>query len=465
MGACTFADYSRKENKGRLRALKEAVLLRNNPAEEFAALHHEMPELSASGFMLAHCAWRRFCGILKREGQLDELRALFDAQGCRLGVTITEKESAKSAPALVSAMRWAEYTNIVRDMSECHEKSSRGEVRFSATDVLPAWSGIPIAMTRTKVHDIAKPERRGDPNVTDDMADALLDCWEKAPCFESRVAASHITTLSRSTAMLRRFADRAPHICDQASMDEWVVGNARYHVKPSSRDRETSCCMPVPTHPHYMGRNFGELLRVLLALDGSEDFNTVATRVTKSLDKAAEFIVSHYMYNLCWAAHVAGEQPGDSAAGRNVISLLRAWYAQLQDPNLDFENQMPRVVSKRNTAKFAAAFLPTPQQSEVPSFVRNPMKNVMAIESAGDKAHKLFAGLHRTLHSLSWPLTVRVTGWKKEVLFNLPESMTHALNILVTACMCEKIRRQMAAAGWHRETRQLNTRRKRSVEQ
>ena len=53
---------------------------------------------------------------------------------------------------------------------------------------------------------------------------------------------------------------------------------------------------------------------------------------------------------------------------------------------------------------------------------------------------ELFAKAYRCVHDISWPLTVRVSGWRSKQSFTIERHVFSALNILINACMAEKVR-------------------------
>ena len=443
---CTFQKYSEKDASGVYKKLKDAVNVENNPAREFAETHGEAASLSCAGFMLAHSAWRRYLGSLQRDGDFDAFEAEVSEQGCVCTVDIVAADKAQK-DVLVSARRWAEYTNVVRDMSVSHGRVARAEKSYALTDDLPQVSGIGVAMVTEKIHDIMKPERRGDPQISDPMANAMLDCWVAMPCFESRVATVHITTLSRSTCMLQRLAELSPRIASQQDLDDFIVDNAAYHKKPRNSDYETKCCMPVVGHPHYMGRDFGNVLHVLYALSDDTDLQAASAKVRKAINKAGEFLISHYLFNLFWASEVGGVQESDSIVGRRLVLMFRALYSHLQSKKLRFAVELTNLISKQNTTAFANAFLQTPKLVEVPSYVKNTMRNARIQHTEGAVA-TFFQDVYGHLHTITWPVSVTITAAGRTKKFAISRSLANAFNVLVLACMCERVRKRMAEVGW-----------------
>ena len=143
-----------------------------------------------------------------------------------------------------------------------------------------------------------------------------------------------------------------------------------------------------------------------------------------------------------------GPSKEDSPVGLNLWRVLQWLTRCLQQSDFDFCKQMKYLVSTQNTSKFALAFFTKLSHGDVPEFVKNPLRNVNPICSEG-QIIEIYAKAHACLLSIPWPITVQFSGWGKKIQFTIKEAFPNALNLLVTGCMCEKVRNKMAEIGWH----------------
>ena len=118
----------------------------------------------------------------------------------------------------------------------------------------------------------------------------------------------------------------------------------------------------------------------------------------------------------------------------------------VQSADFDFKKEAKHVLSKRNTSKFAQAFLQTQDSADVPAFVRNPLRLQSTFSQDGD-VMVLFHDVYGLLQEVGFPLSVQVDGFGEQVNFTLSRQCFSALNILVNSCMLEKVRLAMAATG------------------
>ena len=450
---CTFDAYLKKDADGHLRQLKDATHVRPdvaNPIEEYLCGKGESKIVCAAGFYLAHCGVRRFLGALKRRGGFEEFAELIEQEGVN-AITFEVDGAKKGMPAaILSMLRWLDWTNVVRDMSAGQaEYLQGGQPTYTQESHIPRRSGILFSCTGICVHDVLKPSSLTDATVSDPMALMALKCYMVLPCWSSRMALVQIMTFTRSVPLLAKLVETAPRLQHQEELDAWLVEHCAAHIKPRSSDRETSWAMCVVGHPHYVGRDFASMLDICRGMQSDTSFPVLAAAVRSNYTQCAEFLTSHFCVNLCWLATAGGPHSTHSETEESFMAMARTAYMSLDRADVTFNRELQDVVSKANTSAFSQAFLAEVSAVEFPSFIRNPLGNPESsrVDAAPTEVMEFYQEVCHELFPLSWPLKLKVTGFKAPLVFTLPRQLRHPLVVLVNACMCEKVRKAMAARG------------------
>ena len=455
---CTFETYGQHESQGKLTNIRKVTITYCDPVKEFVVicdLREYTSDILCAGFLLAHCICRRYLTKLKRSGRYDEFVEELQRAGSKLVYTITGCGNPHASVILTCARQWLEYRNVTRDMSFCYAAHIASFDRvYSITDEVPNRSGIMYAEACTRTHDITKPEVVGSLDVNDALAKAMAQAFIAMVDWRSKIAVVHIATCTRSVSLLERLAVSRPNLTQQTKLDDWLINNATFHVKPVSADLESRRAMCFPTdHKHYVGRGFAAILNVFSRISADIGFSAFTALTRQALPSVGEFLTCHYIINLCWCSSVVGT----SGTCKPVLfNTLRRFENLLQSSSFEFRAEAKHIVSRRLTSEFAVAFLEQPVHLDTPVFIKNPFGHRPPMHLEDKSICEHFHQVYHGFVALQWPVKCTVSGFGETEEFELSSCCFSAFNGLVNSCMCEKIRRAMADIGMQQRRLEIN---------
>ena len=472
----SFLAFAARYDNGGWNRLQDEVLQRpRNAAKEFPLLggSYALPavQYSAGGFLGAHCASRRWLGLLKRRGEYEDLKDHLATKGLQ-DIKFTVVDASGGATWMTFAvMLWLAFSNPLDDADLCFREGIQQTRNYEPEAQMPQRACMLAAMVEVRCHDIRKPLTLDDDTVSDEFGRTILRVWTAMPTGEGRLAVVHCAALTRSTPLVARFAVDGLEVRDQETLDAFLQRTQEHHIRPRDGDYASSTCTIAPGSRNHAGRGFGRLLavfkglsaRVLLA--GSlRDFRGVAAAVKETVPNFGEFLNSHLIGPLCWLCKHAPPSPADPWTG-----TFAAFDDLLGSPSLDVADLSP-IMSRRNTLKFARNFCAAPGKlvglghpdsgkpaasvataaSSVAAgtgHLRNPLSRSALPPPSLQAARELHGQMFKLFRREQFPWRVEVVWNEVEYKFQLEGYVFHAYNQLVNSCMAERIRARMTASA------------------
>ena len=400
-----------------------------------------MPENVAAGYLLAHLAVRRALGILRREE-----RDLFD------GLPESSDWSFTWAPVKLEgqsqliwqiAQAFSNWSPVLLDMDDIAQEDagmSAERKRYDDADPIPYRRSQCQVMSQKTIHDCDKPQFPGDISVRDAYGQASLRGFFAQKAWQTRVAVVHTGTLGRSVSLQACWGENR-EVSSQNQLDSFLKSVASTFEKPRNADYSTKTSSILKGARGYVGRRFDVALETLEACyEEKISFADASTKVLKALKGSnyGEFLNSHYFFQLMlYSAAYVNHGPGKCPR----MEYFAQW---------NFETlPLPKaLVSKRNTLKFFEAMqgnsTAKPMQAKDLPEERISFRTVSGRATVDDGMEFVNTVLQRLQRIREQSATLEVSAsvgkWNRR--FTLDGHLLRCDNVLVQACMAEKIRQE-----------------------
>ena len=333
------------------------------------------------------------------------------------------------------AQAFSNWSPVLLDMEDMAvEDDSVGEERktYGDKDSIPYRRSQCQIMSQLTIHDCDKPQYPGDASVLDDYGQACLRGFFAQATWQARVGVVHTGALGRSLS-LQECWGKDCEVISQSQLDKFLKRSARKFEKPRNGDYSTSTSSILVGARGYVGRGFGVALKTCeTCYEEKASLADASKKLHNVLPNFGEFLNSHYFFQLMlYNGAYMNHGPGTC----EVMKYFAQWNVEA--------SPMPRaLLSKKNTLKFFNAMRSNGATKPIkPKDLPEERISFHTVSGHGSFSDGMDF-VNTVLRRLE---RFRQQKVSLDVLVSVGSHVFRWDNVLVQACMAEKVRQDQVS--------------------